>query len=63
MWFLAAGVENINVSRRPNFTQEGMAVQAALDGQGVVLIGDKLVEDHLTAGALVRPLPHPARRC
>lgn len=55
MWLLAAGVENINAARGPNFTQEGMAVQAALDGQGVALIGDKLVQDHLTAGTLVCP--------
>ena len=55
MWLMAAGVEGINAARGPHFTQEGMAVQAALDGQGVALIGDKLVEDHLTTGALVCP--------
>lgn len=55
MWLLAAGVHNINAARGPHFTQEGMAVQAALDGQGVALIGDKLVEDHLRAGTLVCP--------
>jgi LysR family glycine cleavage system transcriptional activator len=41
--------------RGPHFTQEGMAVHAALDGQGVALIGDKLIEDHLSAGSLVCP--------
>lgn len=55
MWLLAAGVENTNAARGPHFTQEGMAIQAALDGQGVALIGDKLIEDHLTAGTLVCP--------
>ena len=34
---------------------ENMAVQAALDGQGVALIGDILVADDLAAGRLVRP--------
>lgn len=55
MWLMAAGVEGINAARGPHFTQEGMAVEAALDGQGVALIGDKLVEDHLAAGTLVHP--------
>ena len=32
-----------------------MAVQAALDGQGVALIGDMLLVDHLAAGRLVCP--------
>jgi len=34
---------------------EAMAVQAALDGQGVALVGDVLVEDHLATGRLIRP--------
>ena len=55
MWLLAAGVRDINPSRGPHFSQEDMAVQAALDGQGVALIGDVLVADHLAAGRLVRP--------
>lgn len=55
MWLLAAGIENINAAKGPHFTQEGMAIQAALDGQGVALIGDKLIEDHLDAGTLVCP--------
>ncbi len=55
MWLLAAGLPHINSTRGPHFTQEDMAVQAALDGQGVALIGDKLVADHLAAGRLVCP--------
>jgi LysR family glycine cleavage system transcriptional activator len=35
---------------------ENMAVQAALDGHGVALIGDILVADDLAAGRLVRPI-------
>lgn len=55
MWLLAAGLHDIDPTRGPRFTQETMAVQAALDGQGVALVGDMLVADELAAGRLVRP--------
>ncbi len=55
MWLLAAGLHDIDPTRGPRFTMENMAVQAALDGQGVALIGDILVADDLAAGRLVRP--------
>ncbi len=55
MWLLAAGLTDIDPTRGPHFTAENMAVQAAIDGQGVALVGDILVADHLAAGRLVRP--------
>lgn len=55
MWLLAAGLPDIDPTRGPHFTLESMAVQAALDGQGVALVGDILVADHLAAGRLLRP--------
>ena len=55
MWLLAAGLQDIDPTRGPHFTQESMAVQAALDGQGVALVGDILVADELAAGRLLRP--------
>ncbi len=55
MWLLAAGLDAIDPTRGPRFTQETMAVQAALDGHGVALVGDVLVADDLAAGRLVRP--------
>jgi len=55
MWLLAAGLPDIDPTRGPHFGQESMAVEAALDGQGVALIGDRLVADHLAAGRLVCP--------
>lgn len=55
MWLLAAGLHDINPTRGPHFSMEAMAVQAALDGQGVALVGDILVTDDLAAGRLVRP--------
>lgn len=55
MWLLAAGLDDIDPTRGPRFTQETMAVQAALDGHGVALVGDVLVADDLVASRLVRP--------
>ena len=55
MWLLACGLHDIDPTRGPHFTMENMAVQAALDGHGVALIGDILVADDLAAGRLVRP--------
>lgn len=54
MWLLAAGVRDINPARGPRFSMESMAVQAAIDGQGVALVGDILVADYLADGRLVR---------
>ena len=55
MWLMAAGLTDIAPARGPTFTMESMAVQAALDGQGVALVGDVLVSDDLASGRLVRP--------
>ncbi|MCG8695193.1 MAG: transcriptional regulator GcvA, partial [Minwuiales bacterium] len=55
MWLLAAGLHDIDPTRGPRYTMESMAVQAALDGHGVALVGDMLVADHLESGRLVRP--------
>ncbi len=55
MWLLAAGVHDIDPALGPHFTMENMAVQAAMDGHGVALVGDMLVADDLAAGRLVRP--------
>lgn len=55
MWLLAAGLHDIDSTRGPSFSMESMAVQAAIDGQGVALVGDLLVADELAAGRLVCP--------
>jgi len=55
MWLLAAGVHDTNPARGPHFSMESMAVQAAIDGQGVALVGDILVTNELATGRLVRP--------
>ncbi|MEM6662556.1 MAG: LysR substrate-binding domain-containing protein, partial [Pseudomonadota bacterium] len=55
MWLLAAGVTGVDAASGPRFGQEAMAVEAALQGQGVALVGDRLVADHIASGRLVQP--------
>ena len=54
-WLLAAGAHDVDPYKGPRFTKEDMAVRAALDGEGVALIGDRMAADHLTSGRLMRP--------
>jgi LysR family glycine cleavage system transcriptional activator len=55
MWLQAAGVSSCDLTRGPTFSMASMAVQAAIDGQGVALVGHVLVADDIAAGRLVRP--------
>ena len=57
MWLRAAGVEGVEAERGPRFSMESMAVEAAIEGQGVALAGAALVERDLKTGRLVRPFP------
>lgn len=54
-WLRAVGVEGIDVERGPRFTEHSMALQAAMEGQGVALGSTALVADALAAGRLVWP--------
>ncbi|WP_130408862.1 transcriptional regulator GcvA [Thalassococcus sp. S3] len=54
-WLLAAGALDVDPYKGPRFTKEEMAVRAALDGEGVALIGDRMAADHLASGRLIRP--------
>lgn len=54
-WLMAAGVSDVDPFKGPRFTKEEMAVRAALDGEGIALIGDRMAADHLSSGRLVRP--------
>ena len=56
MWLLAAGVSGVDATRGPRFNQDSMALQAAVDGQGVALVSRVLAADDLAARRLVRPL-------
>lgn len=55
MWLNAAGVKGVDARRGPKFTFSDHAVQAATQGEGVVLGRSALVADDLRAGRLVRP--------
>ncbi|MEX0284964.1 MAG: transcriptional regulator GcvA [Paracoccaceae bacterium] len=54
-WLLAAGVQDVDPYQGLRFTKEEMAVRAALDGEGVALVGDRMAADHLASGRLMRP--------
>ncbi len=55
MWTKAAGVEGVDVEHGPRFTVENMAIEAAISGGGVALVGHYAVVEDLKAGRLVRP--------
>jgi len=55
MWMMAAGITGFDDSRGLHFSQTSLAVQAAIEGQGVALGDSTLVADDLAAGRLVKP--------
>jgi len=55
MWLLAAGVPDIDWTKGPQFNDWTLTIQAAIEGQGVVLGRTALVESDIAAGRLVRP--------
>ena len=57
MWLRAAGAPEVDATRGLHFGQTSLALQAALDGQGIALGDSTLVADDLAAGRLVRPFP------
>ena len=54
-WLAAAGVDDIDISRGMVFNQMSMAIDAAVDGQGVALARTALASWDLMAGRLARP--------
>jgi len=54
-WLMAAGVEGVDVARGLEFSHASMALQAAIDAQGVALGRTPLVDDDLRDGRLVKP--------
>jgi LysR family glycine cleavage system transcriptional activator len=53
-WFAAAGLPAADARRGPRLLDTGLAIDAAIAGQGVALADDFLVEDELRAGDLVK---------
>jgi LysR family glycine cleavage system transcriptional activator len=60
-WLSAASSGGIAVDKGPAFSLYSMAVQAALDGTGVLMAHEALIGGHLASGALVAPFPTVAR--
>jgi LysR family glycine cleavage system transcriptional activator len=53
-WLLAAHVDGVDTTRGPIFTDSSMSLQAAIEGQGVVLARGALAKADLESGKLVR---------
>ncbi len=54
-WFLAAGLQAVQVPRGPNLGDDAATLQAANDGQGVALGRSLLTAEDLAAGRLIAP--------
>lgn len=63
-WFSAAGVKDVDLSRGLRFNSADHALEAALEGAGVLLAHDIMAYDDLRTGRLVIPFHHslPTRR-
>ncbi len=55
MWMLAAGVKDFDSTAGMHFDHTALAIQAAINGQGVALGDSNLVADDLAAGRLIKP--------
>jgi LysR family transcriptional regulator, glycine cleavage system transcriptional activator len=56
-WLAAADAATVDADRGPIFNQASMAIDAAVDGQGIALARSALAAWDLRAGRLVRPFP------
>ncbi len=56
LWLNRAGVKDVNVKRGSTMDDANVILQAAIDGQGVALGTDMLLDDELSSGRLIMPL-------
>jgi LysR family glycine cleavage system transcriptional activator len=54
MWLQAAEAEGVDPERGLRYSMESMAIQAAVDGHGIALVSNVLVESDLESGRLVK---------
>ncbi len=59
-WLEKAGVQNVDASRGPRFSDASLALEAAIEGMGVVLAMRPLVSAEVEAGRLAIPFDIPA---
>jgi LysR family glycine cleavage system transcriptional activator len=64
-WLSAAGASSVNATQSLRFGNSTLALEAALDGQGVVLAPEPLVATEVASGRLVMPFATkvPSRFC
>jgi LysR family glycine cleavage system transcriptional activator len=55
LWLKTVGIADIDATRGPGFSDSGMLIQAAVEGQGIAIAKGTLAGDDLKAGRLVRP--------
>ena len=55
MWLRAAGIDGINASFGPRFSDTDLTITSAIEGLGVALVSTVLVERDIAAGRLVVP--------
>ncbi len=60
-WLAAASLDGVPTDDGPAFSLYSMAVQAALDGTGVLMAHAALIAPHLASGTLIAPFPTVAR--
>jgi LysR family glycine cleavage system transcriptional activator len=56
-WLAPLGLETIRPARGPGYLDSALAIQACVEGQGVMMGRTVMVEDDLLAGRLVAPFP------
>src|SRR6201987_3001690 len=61
-WLIAAGIAHLKPEREQVFEHFYFAIQAALEGLGVVMGPLALISDELRAGRLLAPIREPATR-
>jgi LysR family glycine cleavage system transcriptional activator len=54
-WLIEADAGGVDASKGPVYTDSSMAVQSAIEGDGVALARSQLVKDDIARGLLIRP--------
>jgi len=54
-WFTRADIKDMTNIAGPTFNLSSMAIQAAIEGEGVILGQSVMVENELTSGKLIKP--------
>jgi LysR family glycine cleavage system transcriptional activator len=59
-WFSAQGLQHLDTSKGPTFTDESLALQAAIEGVGIALGRSPLIDDDIMEGRLIVPFKKQA---